>query len=282
MDITNKIFKEAIDINVVSAIDEDIKNLDKTSVLISSKFNALAEIKAKERGVLCGIPWVEKTYKKIDPKLKFTWLVEEGGIFKKNQKICKIHGNFNSLLTGERIALNFLQTLSGTATITRTFVNKIKTTSTILLDTRKTLPGLRIAQKYAVKIGGGMNQRLGLYDEILVKENHIKSIGSFEKTLQKINSNQKISNYQIEVENIKQLQLAINLGAKNILLDNFSISSTKKAVETNQDFATLEVSGNININNILDYAKTGVSRISVGAITKNIEAIDFSMIIDTI
>ena len=282
MDITNKIFKEAIDINVVSAIDEDIKNLDKTSVLISSKFNALAEIKAKERGVLCGIPWVEKTYKKIDPKLKFTWLVEEGGIFKKNQKICKIHGNFNSLLTGERIALNFLQTLSATATITKTFVNKIKTTSTILLDTRKTLPGLRIAQKYAVKIGGGMNQRLGLYDEILVKENHIKSIGSFEKTLQKINSNQKISNYQIEVENIKQLQLAIKMGAKNILLDNFSISSTKKAVETNQDFATLEVSGNININNILDYAKTGVSRISVGAITKNIEAIDFSMIIDTI
>ena len=282
MDITNKIFKEAIDINVVSAIDEDIKNLDKTSVLISSKFNALAEIKAKEKGVLCGIPWVEKTYKKIDPKLKFTWLVEEGGIFKKNQKICKIHGNFNSLLTGERIALNFLQTLSGTATITRTFVNKIKTTSTILLDTRKTLPGLRIAQKYAVKIGGGMNQRLGLYDEILVKENHIKSIGSFEKTLQKINSNPKISNYQIEVENLKQLQLAIKLGAKNILLDNFSISSTKKAVETNQDFATLEVSGNININNILDYAKTGVSRISVGAITKNIEAIDFSMIIDTI
>ena len=282
MDITNKIFKEAIDINVVSAIDEDIKNLDKTSVIISSKFNALAEIEAKEKGVLCGIPWVEKTYKKIDPKLKFTWLVEEGGIFKKNQKICKIHGNFNSLLTGERIALNFLQTLSATATITRTFVNKIKTTSTILLDTRKTLPGLRIAQKYAVKIGGGMNQRLGLYDEILVKENHIKSIGSFEKTLQKINSNPKISNYQIEVENIKQLQLAINLGAKNILLDNFSISSTKKAVEINQDFATLEVSGNININNILDYAKTGVSRISVGAITKNIEAIDFSMIIDTI
>ena len=282
MDITNKIFKEAIDINVVSAIDEDIKNLDKTSVLISSKFNALAEIKAKEKGVLCGIPWVEKTYKKIDPKLKFTWLVEEGGIFKKNQKICKIHGNFNSLLTGERIALNFLQTLSGTATITRTFVNKIKTTSTILLDTRKTLPGLRIAQKYAVKIGGGMNQRLGLYDEILIKENHIKSVGSIEKILQKINTNQNISNYQVEVENLKQLQLAIKLGAKNILLDNFSISSTKKAVEINQDFATLEVSGNINITNILDYAKTGVSRISVGAITKNIEAIDFSMIIDTI
>ena len=282
MGITKKIFKEAIDMNVVSAIDEDIKNLDKTSVLTSSKLNALAEIKAKEKGVLCGIPWVEKTYKKIDLKLKFTWLVDEGGIFKKNQKICKIHGNFNSLLTGERIALNFLQTLSGTATTTQTFVNKIKTTSTILLDTRKTLPGLRIAQKYAVKIGGGMNQRLGLYDEILVKENHIKSIGSFEKTLQKINNNPKILNYQIEVENLKQLQLAIKLGAKNILLDNFSISSTKKAVEINQDFATLEVSGNININNILDYAKTGVSRISVGAITKNIEAIDFSMIIERI
>ena len=282
MDINNKILKEAIDINVASAIAEDIKNLDKTSVLTSSKLNALAEIKAKERGVLCGKPWVEKTYKKIDPKLKFTWLVKEGDIFKKNQKICKIHGNFNSLLTGERIALNFLQTLSGTATITKNFVNKIKTTTTILLDTRKTLPGLRVAQKYAVKIGGGMNQRLGLYDEILVKENHIKSIGSIEKILQKINNNQKISNYQVEVEDLKQLQLAINLGAKNILLDNFSISSTKKAIEINNHFATLEVSGNININNILYYAKTGVSRISVGAITKNIEAIDFSMIIDTI
>ena len=282
MHITNKILKEAININVASAIAEDIKNLDKTSTLTSSKLNALAEIKAKERGILCGTPWVEKTYRKIDPKLKFTLLVKEGDVFKKNQKICKIHGNFNSLLTGERIALNFLQTLSATATITRTFVNKIKTTSTILLDTRKTLPGLRIAQKYAVKIGGGMNQRLGLYDEILVKENHIKSIGSFEKTLQKINNNPKILNYQIEVENLKQLQLAIKLGAKNILLDNFSISSTKKAVEINQDFATLEVSGNININNILDYTKTGVSRISVGAITKNIEAIDFSMIIERI
>ena len=282
MNITNKILKEAIDINVASAIAEDIKNLDKTSVLTSSKLNALAEIKARERGVLCGKPWVEKTYKKIDPKLKFTWLVKEGDIFKKNQKICKIHGNFNSLLTGERIALNFLQTLSGTATITKNFVNKIKTTTTILFDTRKTLPGLRIAQKYAVKIGGGMNQRLGLYDEILIKENHIKSIGGIEKILQKINNNQKISNYQVEVEDLKQLQLAINLGAKNILLDNFSISSTKKAVEINNYFATLEVSGNININNILYYAKTGVSRISVGAITKNIEAIDFSMIINTI
>lgn len=282
MHITNKILKEAIDINVASAIAEDIKNLDKTSTLTSSKLNALAEIKAKERGILCGTPWVEKTYRKIDPKLKFTWLVKEGGVFKKNQKICMIHGNFNSLLTGERIALNFLQTLSGTATITKTFVNKIKTTTTTLLDTRKTIPGLRIAQKYAVKIGGGMNQRLGLYDEILIKENHIKSVGSIEKILQKINTSQKISNYQVEVENLKQLQLAIKLGARNILLDNFSISSTKKAVEINNHFATLEVSGNININNILYYAKTGVSRISVGAITKNIEAIDFSMIIDTI
>jgi nicotinate-nucleotide pyrophosphorylase (carboxylating) len=281
MQITNKIFKEAIDINVSSAINEDIKNSDITSVLTSSKLNALAEIKAKEKGVLCGIPWVEKTYRKIDPKTKFTWLVKEGDIFKKNQKICKIYGNFNSLLAGERIALNFLQTLSGTATITKALVSKIKTTSSILFDTRKTLPGLRIAQKYAVKIGGGMNQRLGLYDEILVKENHIKSNGSIEKTFQKIN-NKQISNYQVEVENLKQLQLAIKFGAKNILLDNFSISSAKKAVEINQDFATLEVSGNININNILDYAKTGVSRISVGAITKNIEAIDFSMIIDTI
>lgn len=280
MNITNKILKEAININVASAIDEDIKSLDKTSAITSLKLNAISEVKAKGKGILCGRPWFEKTYKKIDPKIKFTWLVEEGDSFKKNQTICKIHGKCNSILIGERIALNFIQTLSGTATITKTFVNKIKGTSTILLDTRKTLPGLRIAQKYAVKIGGGMNQRLGLYDEILVKENHIKSIGNIEKTLQKINSNPKISNYQVEVENLKQLKLAIKLGAKSILLDNFSISSAKKAVAINHNFATLEVSGNININNILDYAKTGVPRISVGAITKNIEAIDFSMIID--
>ena len=282
MDINNKILKEAIELNITSAITEDIKSLDKTSLLTSSTLNAIGEITAKEKGVICGIPWVEKTYRKIDPKIKFTWLIKEGDIFKKNQNICKIYGNFNSLLAGERIALNFLQTLSGTATITKTFVNKIRATSTILLDTRKTLPGLRIAQKYAVKIGGGMNQRLGLYDEILIKENHIKSIGSIERTLHKINNDPKISDYQIEVESLKQMRSAIKLGATNILLDNFSINATKKAVAINKNKATLEISGNINIDNILRYAKTGVNRISVGAITKNIEAIDFSMIIETI
>jgi len=282
MDINNKILKEAIELNITSAITEDIKSLDKTSLLTSSTLNAIGEITAKEKGVICGIPWVEKTYRKIDPKIKFTWLIKEGDIFKKNQNICKIYGNFNSLLAGERIALNFLQTLSGTATITKTFVNKIRATSTILLDTRKTLPGLRIAQKYAVKIGGGMNQRLGLYDEILIKENHIKSIGSIERTLHKINNDPKISDYQIEVESLKQMRSAIKLGATNILLDNFSINATKKAVAINKNKATLEISGNINIDNILRYAKTGVTRISVGAITKNIEAIDFSMIIETI
>lgn len=282
MDINNKTLKEAIELNITSAIKEDIKSLDKTSLLTSPTLNAIGEITAKERGVICGIPWVEKTYRKIDPKIKFTWLIKEGDIFKKNQNICKIHGNFNSLLAGERIALNFLQTLSGTATITKTFVNKIRATSTILLDTRKTLPGLRIAQKYAVKIGGGMNQRLGLYDEILIKENHIKSIGSIERTMHKINNDPKISDYQIEVESLKQMRSAIRLGATNILLDNFSINATKKAVAINKNKATLEISGNINIDNILRYAKTGVTRISVGAITKNIEAIDFSMIIETI
>ena len=282
MDINNKTLKEAIELNITSAIKEDIKSLDKTSLLTSPTLNAIGEITAKERGVICGIPWVEKTYRKIDPKIKFTWLIKEGDIFKKNQNICKIYGNFNSLLAGERIALNFLQTLSGTATITRTFVNKIRATSTILLDTRKTLPGLRIAQKYAVKIGGGMNQRLGLYDEILIKENHIKSIGSIERTMHKINNDPKISDYQIEVESLKQMRSAIKLGATNILLDNFSINATKKAVAINKNKATLEISGNINIDNILRYAKTGVTRISVGAITKNIEAIDFSMIIETI
>ena len=282
MELNKKLLDEAIKLNVIAAINEDIKQNDKTSALTSPELNGIAIVRANQKGILCGVPWFENTYKLIDPKVKLKWMVNEGDTFKKNQQICKVYGKFNLLLAGERVALNFLQTLSGTATITKTFVSKIKSTQSSVLDTRKTIPGLRIAQKYAVKIGGGLNQRLGLYDEVLIKENHIKSLGNIKNTLNEVKNNLKISDYQIEVENLKQLKLAINGGAKNILLDNFSINDTKRAVSINNGESSLEVSGNITINNILDYANTGVPRISVGALTKNIEAIDFSMIIGTI
>ena len=282
MKLSKKIISEAISQNIIAAIDEDIKSADRSSSLIPSNVKGVASIKANQTAILCGKPWVEACFKAIDKKIKFKWDVDEGQSFKKNQVICTIYGKYNKLLEGERVALNFLQTLSATATSTNKLVNKIALTSSSLLDTRKTIPGLRVAQKYAVKIGGGLNQRLGLYDEILIKENHIKSYGSIQATLENTKNYLKTKNYQIEVENINQLAIALRYGAKNILLDNFSVLNAKKAISINKGKAVLEVSGNIDIHNILDYAKIGIPRISVGAITKNIEAIDFSMIIDTI
>lgn len=282
MNITKKNLINAIEVNVNSAIDEDIKSQDKTSFITSSKLKGLATVKANQNGILCGISWFEKTFKKLDPNVKFKWFVDEAAPFSKDQKICEVLGKFNLILSGERIALNFLQTLSGTATVTNTYVKKIKSTSTKVFDTRKTIPGLRIAQKYAVKIGGGSNQRLGLYDSILIKENHIKSVGSIKKIIQLTKEKIKDTSYQIEVENLEQLEKAINNGAKNILLDNFSIKDIKKAISINKKQAILEASGNITISNILHYAKTGIPRISIGALTKNVEAIDFSMLIEVI
>ena len=282
MKLSKKIISEAISQNIIAAIDEDIKSADRSSALIPSNVKGVASIKANQTAILCGKPWFEACFKAIDKKIKFKWDVDEGQSFKKNQVICTIYGKYNKLLEGERVALNFLQTLSATATSTNKLVNKIALTSSSLLDTRKTIPGLRVAQKYAVKIGGGLNQRLGLYDEILIKENHIKSYGSIQATLENTKNYLKTKNYQIEVENINQLAIALRYGAKNILLDNFSVLNAKKAISINKGKAVLEVSGNIDIHNILDYAKIGIPRISVGAITKNIEAIDFSMIIDTI
>ena len=278
MKLNKNIILDAINNNVVSAIAEDIKNIDKSSTLVPSNINGVAIVKANQKAILCGKPWFEKSFKLIDKGIVCQWDIEEGQEFKKNQIICTLHGKYNKLLEGERIALNFLQTLSATATSTNILVKKIAQTSSVLLDTRKTIPGLRIAQKYAVKIGGGLNQRLGLYDEILIKENHIKSFGSIRAAIENVGDN----DYQIEVETIGELIIALECGAKNILLDNFSILKAKEATLINKGKAMLEVSGNINIDNILDYAKLGIPRISVGAITKNIEAIDFSMIIDTI
>ena len=196
---------------------------------------------------------------------------------KKGDEICTILGNYNGILKGERIAINFLQTLSGTATTSNLMNLKINKYKAKLFDTRKTIPGLRVAQKYAVQLGGAFNQRFGLYDQVLIKENHIKSIGNISDILKRAKKKYSLKDIQIEVENLKEFKEAIDLGATNILLDNFSLKKLAEAVKMNKIGVILEASGNIDIGNIVDYAKTKVDRISIGALTKNIKAVDFSM-----
>ena len=231
--------------------------------------------------MISGIPWFNATFLMLDPKIKIKWFIKEGAIVKKNQRLCEIYGKTKPILSGERVALNFLQTLSATSTITHQYVKAVKNTHAKIFDTRKTIPGLRIAQKYAVTIGGGNNQRMGLFDQILIKENHIKSSKKMDDLLSLSLKYAKNKDIQIEVENLNQFEKAIEIGFKNILLDNFSIKNLKKAVLLNKKRAVLEASGNITLKNVKKIALTGVNRISLGSLTKNIKAIDLSMKIET-
>ena len=276
---------EAIQKNVLAAISEDLNGLDKTkdftAQLIAANQLAEATIISREAAVICGIPWAEECFKQIAPSVKVIWQVKEGESVIANQSLCTLSGLANEMLTAERCALNFLQTLSATATSTKKYVDEIHGTNARIMDTRKTLPGLRVAQKYAVAIGGGLNQRLGLYDGILIKENHIAALGSEDNAflaatkINKQNSNELP--IQIEVENLNELESAIIAGAKLILLDNFDIFTLKAAVKLNAKRAILEASGGIDISNVREVALTGVDRISIGDLTKNISAIDLSM-----
>ena len=269
---------DAIKKNITSALEEDLGKSDITSNLLKKNIKGQVQIKTKEKGILCGKAWVDECFKQIDKNIKITWLVEDGESIRENQLICVVEGFIASILMGERVALNFLQLLSGTATSTAHFKNLVRSTSVKIFDTRKTIPGLRIAQKYAVLIGGGHNQRIGLFDQILLKENHKNTYDSIGSMLKNIEHIEHIEHIQVEVENIKELKEALSHGVKNILLDNFSVEDCKKSVELNHGEALLEASGNINEKNILHYARTGVDRISIGAITKNIRSIDFSML----
>jgi nicotinate-nucleotide pyrophosphorylase (carboxylating) len=228
--------------------------------------------------ILCGCQWANLAFKLCDENIKINWNIKEGTFVPKNTELCKIEGRACGVLKAERTAINFIQTLSATATLVSSYITVIKDTNVKLMDTRKTIPGLRLAQKYAVTIGGGYNQRFGLYDGVLIKENHIIASKGIKEVLKKayaiIPSNIPI---QIEVETFEQLKEALDAGAKLILLDNMPISLIKKCVKYTNKKAQLEVSGNININNIRKYALTGVDRISIGALTKNITAIDISM-----
>ena len=276
----------AIKANVHAAIIEDLSGAgsdakDFTAKLIAPNQVAEASIISREAAVICGIPWVEECFQQVAPSVAITWQVKEGESIKANQTLCTLKGKAREILSAERCALNFLQTMSATATATKQYVEAINGTKAGILDTRKTIPGLRIAQKYAVTVGGGLNQRIGLYDGILIKENHIAAAGSIDAVLAGAN---KIAaqqgnhlSIQIEVENLAELESALNAGATLILLDNFDTSTLKAAVALNANRAILEASGGIDLSNVREVALTGVDRISIGSLTKNIQAIDLSM-----
>ena len=261
------------------ALQEDVGDGDITSLLIADNLQAKAHILCREEAILCGIAWVEETYRNIDSRLQIQWNFKDGDSLKKDAQVAEIVGNARAILTGERTALNFLQTLSGTATITKQYTERLKGTSVILLDTRKTLPGMRNAQKYAVRVAGGSNHRKGLYDAYLVKENHIQSCGNISNaiaTARKINPNKVL---EVEVQNLEQLSEAISAKPDIIMLDNFKLQDIRKAVTINPGNAKLEVSGNINQESLVNVAETGVDYISVGALTKHCRAIDFSLLL---
>ena len=272
-----------VDISAVvsSAIKEDIGSGDVTAALVDDNIKANASVICREHAVVCGVPWFSEVFNQIDRSVRVEFLCHEGETVESGQTICKIQGKARSLLSAERTALNFLQTLSGTATTTRTFVDKISSYGTRILDTRKTIPGLRSAQKYAVCVGGGVNHRIGLYDGVLIKENHQYVSLSMDAVIQKLPVDQPgITLVEIEVENLEQFEAALETKVKRIMLDNFSVEDIAKAVEMNANRVELEASGNITLENIQEVAKTGVDYISVGAITKNLQAIDFSILFE--
>lgn len=266
--------------NVSIALQEDVGSGDITASLIPEKNTSSAQIFSREPAIVCGIDWVNEVYKQIDPKVEIDWLVNDGMNILANQKLCSLKGSARSLLTGERTALNFLQLLSGTATTTRMWVEVLSGTKTKLLDTRKTIPGLRVAQKYAVTCGGGKNHRMGLFDAFLIKENHIAASGSIAKAVELARKMHTDKMLEVEVENIEQLKEALQLNVDVIMLDNFNPSMMMEAVALTDKKVKLEVSGNLSLSNIQEIALLGVDFISVGAITKHVQAIDLSMRFD--
>ena len=262
---------------VRSALAEDIGAGDLTAGLVPASQQSSAQVISREPAVVCGMAWFEACFRQIAADTEIAWQVAEGESVQANQLLCDVRGNARALLTAERVALNFLQTLCATATITRQYVNAVAGTQAKIMDTRKTLPGLRLAQKYAVTVGGGMNQRIGLYDGILIKENHIAAAGGITAVLRAARAIDRQAAIQIEVETLQQLQTALDAGAKLILLDNFSLDLLRQAVVLTSGLATLEASGGVGHEHVRAIAETGVDRISIGALTKNVLATDYSL-----
>ncbi len=260
---------------VTMALDEDIGSGDLTAELIPNNSKSSARVICREEAILCGIPWFDEVFNQLDKSIKIDWHFEDGQQILNNDCICEFTGSTRSLLTGERSALNFLQMLSGTATTTHEYTRLIKNYATEILDTRKTIPGLRTAQKYAVACGGGRNHRIGLFDAILIKENHIMAAGSITTAIQQAKN--KNAQVEVEVENLDELNEAISAKADIVLIDNFSIEMMKEAVNIAQGRVKLEASGGVDRSTLVEIAKTGVDYTSIGGLTKHIRAIDFSM-----
>lgn len=269
----------------VNTYNELATSSDITAELIPAENQAVANIISRDECVICGVAWVNEVFKQLDniyhTKTKITWFVNDGQHVKANTTLFELEGSARILLTGERTALNFLQSLSGTATVTSSYVKHLAGTTTKLLDTRKTIPGLRSAQKYAVTCGGGVNHRIGLFDAFLIKENHIAACGGIEKAISTARINHPETTVEVEVENIAELTQALHAGADIIMLDNFTTEMIEQAVALTSEISAgntkLEVSGNMTLSTLKDYAKSGVDFISVGALTKHVQAIDLSM-----
>ena len=263
--------------NVRIALAEDIGTGDVTASLIPAEATASATVLLREEAVVCGRPWFDEVFRQIDPAIEIEWQVEEGHREQADTILCRLRGNARNLLAGERAALNFLQLLSGTATTSRCYADALAGLPTQVLDTRKTIPGLRLAQKYAVAAGGGRNHRIGLYDQVLIKENHIAAAGSITQAVATAVARYPELLVEVETENLDEFEEALATGAHVIMLDNFSLDDMRRAVEMNAGRKKLEASGNVTLDTVRDIALTGVDYISSGALTKDVKSIDLSM-----
>tara|TARA_B100000287_G_scaffold419065_1_gene456804 strand:+ start:791 stop:1642 length:852 start_codon:yes stop_codon:yes gene_type:complete len=275
------LYQQDIAAAVTTALREDVGDGDITAQLIPAEEQAHARIITRDRAIIAGVAWVNEVFRQLDDSVSVNWKVKEGEWVEANQTLFELEGSARSLLTGERCALNFLQTLSATATLCRQYADKVEGTGVKLLDTRKTIPGLRIAQKYAVTQGGCFNHRIGLFDAFLIKENHIMACGGITQAVSQAHQIAPGKPVEVEVENMQQLEEAINAGADIIMLDNFSPAQMKDAVAYNKSHTNgrvkLEASGGITDATLRDYAETGVDFISIGALTKDCKAVDLSM-----
>lgn len=280
-DFSPEFVAEVARADVTRALQEDVGSGDLTAGLVDPDLRATARVLARESAVICGVPWVQETLRQLEPEAELIWHVQEGQLCQADQVVLEMRGRARALLTAERTALNFMQLLSAVATKTHDYVQAIRDLPGLrarIVDTRKTLPGLRLAQKYAVLTGGGTNHRLGLYDAVLIKENHIAAAGGVTAVLRQVAQVAPTARFvEIEVETLAQLREALECGVGMVLLDNMSLAQLDEAVRINAGRAILEVSGGVNMTSVRAIAATGVDRISIGALTKDVKAIDFSM-----
>lgn len=272
------LLEETVTADVTRALEEDVRTGDLTANLIPADRPGRARLLTRVTGILCGVEWFRRTFEELDPDVEIFWHHRDGEEMVANTSVCEIEGNARAMLTAERTAMNFVQLLSGVATKARRYVQAVEGTRARIYDTRKTLPGLRIAQKYAVRAGGAENHRIGLYDGMLIKENHILAAGGIRQAVTAaLRVVPEGTQLQVEVETLEQLREALEVGARLVLLDNFDLPTMREGVRIAGDRAELEASGGINLKTVRAFADTGVQRISVGSLTKDVEALDLSM-----